>query len=373
MNKKLLMILCFLLVFCILLMPTNAYVLQNRYWEDGKSALQMGTNVNSSYHSVIKNAANSWNNASGSSFYFYNNSNTSLARTVVQMGGMPDPAWLAYESTQIVSGNYKRLSCIFFDNSRLWGNTTLLHGPIYYDIETTAIHELGHAAGLSHSNSNGAVMYPTTPTVSRVLKADDILGIKTRYPSSKSSFSLNSYLNSFSNDKVVQLEINPLIESMTEEEMEERADLIVYGIVKEVFPAQWDTPNGSDPSIRTKNTFSTEGYLLYHDTLIEVEDVYKGDLKSKEIYVRTVGGSTDKVKMDNDDSASYHKNEKVILYLFKDNGTRSQNLGPEHYFAYPKQGQLFIKNDKTIVNGYGNVVNPEKSLFMNEITVINMD
>ncbi len=53
-----------------------------------------------------------------------------------------------------------------------------------YDIASTILHELGHAAGLGHSGQSAAVMYPTLPggVAKRSLTADDISGLQAAYP-----------------------------------------------------------------------------------------------------------------------------------------------------------------------------------------------
>jgi uncharacterized protein (TIGR03382 family) len=53
-----------------------------------------------------------------------------------------------------------------------------------FDLETTALHELGHSLGLGHSAVPSAVMYAYAPVVGtkRVLEADDIAGIRALYP-----------------------------------------------------------------------------------------------------------------------------------------------------------------------------------------------
>ena len=53
-----------------------------------------------------------------------------------------------------------------------------------YDVETVALHEIGHILGLQHSTVVGAVMFRTTSpnSTNRVLQPDDIEGIRRLYP-----------------------------------------------------------------------------------------------------------------------------------------------------------------------------------------------
>lgn len=51
-----------------------------------------------------------------------------------------------------------------------------------FDLETVALHEIGHLLGLQHSSIEGAIMWPSVPEgASKGLHADDIAGIKALY------------------------------------------------------------------------------------------------------------------------------------------------------------------------------------------------
>ncbi|WP_214480962.1 matrixin family metalloprotease [Bacillus sp. SM2101] len=57
--------------------------------------------------------------------------------------------------------------------------------PGQFDIETVAVHEIGHILGIAHSNVFGAIMYPrvSSNTVKRSLTQDDILAVQDLYGS----------------------------------------------------------------------------------------------------------------------------------------------------------------------------------------------
>lgn len=69
----------------------------------------------------------------------------------------------------------------FDDQENTWRDGTAAGA---YDVETVALHEIGHLIGLAHSTVPGTVMWPTIAanTTVRVLAPDDIEGIRRLYP-----------------------------------------------------------------------------------------------------------------------------------------------------------------------------------------------
>jgi len=65
-----------------------------------------------------------------------------------------------------------------FDDAETWSDTGA-GGTI--DLLTVAIHELGHALGLRHSNDSNAIMFPTYSGPNHTLGSDDIAGIREIY------------------------------------------------------------------------------------------------------------------------------------------------------------------------------------------------
>lgn len=69
----------------------------------------------------------------------------------------------------------------FDDQEHKWVDGAVANS---FDLETVALHEMGHILGLAHSNVGDAVMYPfvTTNFLKRALTDDDKQGIRNLYP-----------------------------------------------------------------------------------------------------------------------------------------------------------------------------------------------
>jgi predicted Zn-dependent protease len=66
---------------------------------------------------------------------------------------------------------------LHFDDAEHWVDS--ISGDV--DLETVAIHEIGHTLGLDHSDDPNAIMYPSYDGPHRTLGADDIAGIQELY------------------------------------------------------------------------------------------------------------------------------------------------------------------------------------------------
>jgi len=66
-----------------------------------------------------------------------------------------------------------------FDDAEAW---SLTGAGTTFDLETVALHEIGHLLGLDHSSVGGSVMFPNYGGVRQNLTQDDIDGIRQLYP-----------------------------------------------------------------------------------------------------------------------------------------------------------------------------------------------
>lgn len=81
-----------------------------------------------------------------------------------------------------------------FDEAETWA---LTHGANQIDLETVALHEIGHLLGLAHSNVPGAVMYWAYSATRRVLTADDLTGIQSIYGKPGAAMRVKAHLEGY--------------------------------------------------------------------------------------------------------------------------------------------------------------------------------
>lgn len=90
------------------------------------------------------------------------------------------PAWAAAHADTPCNRDLPFQHVHFNDEDVNWG--LFDYFPFRADIETVALHEIGHLLGLDHSMVREAVMWPDYPrTERRVLHADDIAGLDALY------------------------------------------------------------------------------------------------------------------------------------------------------------------------------------------------
>ena len=94
----------------------------------------------------------------------------------IRIGGMPQSnSQLAFALSPPPFNGGSAAGDIFLNTTQNWSNTN------GYDLETVAIHEFGHALGMSHSAITNADMYAYYNGTKQALTSDDTAGIQSVY------------------------------------------------------------------------------------------------------------------------------------------------------------------------------------------------
>jgi hypothetical protein len=118
----------------------------------------------------------------------------------------------------------------------------------------------------------------------------------------------------------------------THEELRDNSDTIVIGTVKEILPPRWNTIDGKKPK-KLLNKLEYPDDIIYTDIVISVDEYLKNPLPSNELIVRVTGGTVGDFSMTTDADPSFNTDEKVLLYLSKDERSSTRDIGPEHFLV----------------------------------------
>lgn len=102
------------------------------------------------------------------------------------IGGFSSPTVLAHAYAPGTEGLYGPggtiMGDVHFNEAKDWVDDPFdPDDGMFYDLETVALHEIGHALGLLHSDIPGSVMYASYEGGKRKLTADDIAGMSSIY------------------------------------------------------------------------------------------------------------------------------------------------------------------------------------------------
>lgn len=152
-------------------------------------------------------------------------------------------------------------------------------------------------------------------------------------------------------DQQITIPISAAIVTYTHEDLNKYSDTIITGTVKEKLPSKWNTIDGKQPKAVTELSYHD---LIYTDTVISVDNYLKNPLSSKEVIVRSIGGTIGNLTMTFDDEPSLEPGEKVLLFLSKDTNTDLMNFGPEHFIVTGFFQGKFVLTDNGKVRGWNN-------------------
>ncbi|GFQ02771.1 metalloendoproteinase 1 [Phtheirospermum japonicum] len=147
------------------------FVLYGSKWPPNKRELTVSfpKGTRGDVYDPVKNALARWTSVSPFKFKFTDNFQAADVKMSFQRRDHGDGAPFAYPPYGI----------LHFDVEESWA-TYAQKGQI--DIQTVALHELGHVLGLAHSQDPKAVMFPSIgPGEKKDLSSDDIEGIRALY------------------------------------------------------------------------------------------------------------------------------------------------------------------------------------------------
>ena len=132
-----------------------------------------------------------------------------------------------------------------------------------------------------------------------------------------------------------------------EKQLEEYSDLIIKGTVIGNTSPQWNTKDGKPSTYHNYNTIPITRPMIYYDFIIEVDEVYKGEVSNdaeNKVYIRHLGGKIDDMSIWVEDQIELKAEQNIILYLVNNENSETSESGPKSYFAI---GRKLITDEET--------------------------
>lgn len=163
--------------------------------------------------------------------------------------------------------------------------------------------------------------------------------------------------NNVDTDKLRTIGMSGSLEEYSYDDLNNHADTVIIGKVKEILPPKWNTGQ--------INKSSTEkikrGELIYTDIIISVDKYLKNPLSSNEVTVRVVGGTIGNITMTSDIEPNFKPGEEVLLYLSNDTYPYTKDIDSEHFVVTGHvQGKFKLTDD-------GKAVRPDKTVSQEEL------
>jgi hypothetical protein len=160
---------------------SDPFVFEGTPWGDSALQwfLQTGTADMTTEAGRIQAAFDTWSGVIPRTFTQSSGTAGSEFRVDFTTGDHGDGTPFDGAGTVLAHAFYPQDGRIHFDDAETWGTS---HGGGTTDLQTVALHEIGHALGLRHSGVGDAVMFAFYGGERRALHEVDIKGMRSRYP-----------------------------------------------------------------------------------------------------------------------------------------------------------------------------------------------